>query len=195
MELEGVVAVAFKTKSLEGRPHYVVSVVMALANSVMAGSHGPLLYPENALRKSVAAWNGRPVVVYHPPIEAGGYAGTPATHERQRIGTLFNARMSGGKLMADAWIDKEKAREIDPRVIQSILANQVMEVSTGMFTDVDPKPGYQNGRKYEGRVQSIMPDHLAVLPDIEGACSCSAGCGLCRNHGTEGELLALPSTA
>src|SRR6185295_6252140 len=36
--------------------------------------------------------------------------------------------------------------------------------------------------KYQGEVNDIIPDHLAVLPDKKGACSLDRGCGLLQNE-------------
>ena len=54
---------------------------------------------------------------------------------------------------------------------------EMMEVSTGLFSEIEPKPGVFKGRHYKGVVRNLRPDHLAILPDSIGACSIADGAG------------------
>jgi hypothetical protein len=56
-----------------------------------------------------------------------------------------------------------------------------VEVSLGMFTDNEATEGDWNGEKYIMIAKNHRPDHLAILPDAVGACSCEDGCGLGAN--------------
>jgi hypothetical protein len=172
-----------ETRELEGRPHYVVPVVM-LTVGTYAGSQGPIHYTAHALNESASLWNGRPVVVYHPSMKAGGYANHPEIFNRQKVGVLFNGRFDGRRLLADAWIDVEKARKVDNRIIEAIHANRVMEVSTGMTAEFAEPSIFNAGFGYAPAAARLHPDHLALLPDMTGACPVSAGAGLLRNEGT-----------
>ncbi len=64
-----------------------------------------------------------------------------------------------------------------------------MEVSTGLFSEIEAKPGIFKGRHYKGVVRNLRPDHLAILPDSIGACSIADGAGLMRNSRKEMELI------
>lgn len=174
---------------LEGRPHFVVPTVM-ITVGVFAGSEGPVYYPPKPLGDTVTAWNGRPVVVYHPDMRGGGAAGNPSVFNRQKVGTLFNARFDGHRLTAEAWIDKERVGRVDPRVLRAVVNRAVMEVSTGMLIDFGEVGGAYNGRAFRREALRIVPDHLAVLPDQTGACSVADGAGLVRNQWFES--IALP---
>lgn len=176
-------------KDLEGRDAYVVPVVMAV-EGVMNGSRGALLYPADDLKKSVPLWNGKPVVVYHPDLYTDGLAAYPAVFNNQKIGTVFNAKFENKKLKAEAWIDPERLEKIDKRILFAIRNRQVVEVSTGLFNDVEEKRGVFNGKNYIGIARNYVPDHLAVLPDLVGACSIDDGCGLVRNIGEVEPLVA-----
>src|SRR5262245_11744521 len=113
---------------LEGRPHYVVPVVM-IVEGVLNGSHGPIYYGTNELKKSVPLWNGRPCCVYHPGmLRSGGYVGNPDVFNKQKVGYVFNVRVSGKRLLAEAWLDKERLRHVDPRVAQAVRSGRMMEV-------------------------------------------------------------------
>lgn len=181
-----------QTKELEGRPHFVVPMVMVV-EGVLNGSNGPLLYPADELARSVIAWNGRPVVVDHPSLHGVSYAGDPVVFNRQKIGTVFNASMDGRRLKAEAWIDAERVAVVDRRVLDTIYNRQMMEVSTGLFTDNDEASGEFNGTRYLAVARNYRPDHLAVLPDKIGACSIADGAGLVRNEINVLDALVAPT--
>ena len=128
-----------KVQKLEGRPHIVVPVVMGVAG-VWDGSNGPLLYAADDLKASVPLWNGKPVVVYHPDMRTNCTAGHPDVFNRQRVGTIFNARFDGSRLKAEAWLDPERLTVIAPKVLASVKNGLMMEVSTGLFTENQPMP-------------------------------------------------------
>jgi hypothetical protein len=170
---------------LEGRRHLVVPMVMAV-EGVISGSNGPLLYTQEDLRRSAISWNGRPVVVYHPDISAAshGRAGHPEVFNRQRVGTVFDARFDekSKALKANAWLDEERLRAVDPRVLRAVQNGTMVEVSTGLHVDQEERPGVFRGRAYDAIARNYRPDHLAILPDQVGACSIADGAGLCRNQ-------------
>ncbi|PNY36865.1 hypothetical protein C2E31_10955 [Rhodopirellula baltica] len=156
---------------------------------VWSGSGGPVKYTAESLRNSVPYWNGKPIVAYHPRIYDDGYAGNPEVFSRQRIGWVFNTAFDGNRLMAEAWIDVVRVNEVDGRIRDSIIHNKVMEVSTGLAIE-----GEESNVEWNGSVARILvaskltPDHLAVLPDVRGACSVADGAGLCRNQFVVGSV-------
>ena len=55
--------------------------------------------------------------------------------------------------------------------------------------NLEKTSGEWNGKKYVGIARDIQPDHLAILPDIKGACSIEDGAGLVRmNAATINEM-------
>ena len=165
-------------KRLEGREHFVVTMIM-LRVGTFNGSNGPVFYPADELRESVSAWNSRAVVVYHPQLNGRGVsAGDPDITNQYKVGVIFNTRFDGTNLKADAWIDKERVSRVDNRVYQAILNHRRMEVSTGLVMDFDTLN--TNGQAPIAR--NYRPDHLAILPDQVGACSLVNGCGLQLNQ-------------
>jgi len=162
---------------LDGKGTYVVPTVL-----IVEGVHNNLYYSEKEIAKVPEAWNGRPVVVYHPTNSDGTpvTANSPEELKKRTIGAVYNAKFEDGKLKAEAWIDPKKANAVDLSIMNALHADKKMEVSTGMFTEDEMIQGIWNEEKYEGIVHNIRPDHLALLPDTKGACSWEDGAGMPR---------------
>ena len=161
---------------LDGKEHLVVPVVL-----IVEGVTNGVLYTRDELKKFPEAWNGRPVPIYHP-IEGGKFvtANSPKERERRTVGNLYNCFYSNGKLKGEAWLDKAKLESISPETYNLLVNDQRVEVSTGLFYEKEVIEGEYRGKKYEGIVHNIRPDHLAVLPDQRGACSWDDGAGMPR---------------
>jgi hypothetical protein len=184
-----------RNAKLEGREYIVCPMVMGV-EGVLAGNNGPGLYLGEDWAKFSTAWDHKPIVVYHPEIAGKGVtACSPAIMNQQKIGLVLNTRWDSksSKLRAEAWIDKDRAQEVDKRVIEAIQTNSMMEVSTGLFCDQEVNHGLHKGRKYEWIARNHRPDHLAVLPDQIGAASIADGAGLLQLNSslTESEVRAL----
>lgn len=167
---------------LHGRS-YIVAPMAMLTEGVHNGSGGPLLYKADEIKRAAPAWNMKPIVVYHPQINGRGVSACDRDIlEAQQVGMVMNARWDG-KLRAEAWIDENRARAVDARVLDALLENKVMEVSTGLFTENLPDEGVWNegtptAEPYTAVAVAHQPDHLALLPDQIGACSVADGAGL-----------------
>lgn len=174
-----------RKESLEGRPHLVVPMVM-LTEGVHAGTEGPALYTNEDLSKSVTLWNHRPIVVYHPNLNGIGVSACdPDILNAYKIGIVLNTIFADGKLSAEAWLDEERTGKIDKRVLNAVLQEKMMELSTGLYSTVERTPGEFKGKQYDVIARNHRPDHLAVLPDQVGACSNECGCGLLTNKEKE----------
>lgn len=181
--------ITLKTGFFEGRPHLIAPVVM-----LTEGVHNSYFYPEEELSRHTEAWNGRPVVVYHPEEknEAISANKSPQVVEQTKVGTIFNTiyDKDGKKLKAEIWLDIAKLNKVDNSIITMLNDGKILEVSTGLFVDGDAVPGEWKGEKYEAIFRNYRPDHLALLPNTPGACSVADGCGV-RNNSAEvvdGEL-------
>lgn len=181
--------------SLEGKDYMVVPMVM-ITNGVHNGSSGPLLYPSEELSKTPEVWNHKPLTVYHPEINGQGVSACdPDILEQRKIGLIMNTRFVEGetkkddtgkswridRLKSEAWIDPEKCKKVDNRILESLEKKQMVEISTGLFTDNEPATGVWNGEGYTAVARNYRPDHLAILPDQKGSCSIADGAGLLRN--------------
>ena len=174
--------------TLEGRECWVVNMVM-LTEGVHAGSNGSIYYSPEEIKKSVTAWDGKAVVVYHPEMNGQPItANNKAIWDTRKVGVIMNTNFADGKLRAEAWVYKDAAARIDGRVVDSIVLNQMMELSTGLFGDYEDSIGTWNGEPYSKLVRNFRPDHLALLPDKVGACSTADGAGFIRNEESFSEI-------
>lgn len=170
----------------EGREYFVAPLSM-IVPGVLNGSKGPLYYPLEEIGKDPDAWNGMPIVVYHPTNNEGKpvSARSPQVLEKHGIGWVFNAQVND-KLVAEGWFDVEKTKKVDPRILSSLEKGDPLELSTGLFTENEPvknkEEAIYNGRPYTAIARNYKPDHLAVLPDKKGACSIADGCGVNVNE-------------
>jgi hypothetical protein len=167
-------------ETLEGRSYRAVPMVMAV-EGVLDGSTGPMFYPGEELGKIPASWNHKPVTVYHPSASGDWKSACdPLILETQKVGIIMNASYADGKLKAEAWLDMDRAEQVDNRVTEAIDNKTMMELSTGLWSDVDESSGVWNEKEYDKIARNIVPDHLAILPDQQGACSISDGAGFFR---------------
>lgn len=164
---------------------YIVAPLSLIVEGVLNGSKGPLHYPMSEIKQNYSAWNGTPIVVYHPTDNSGNPIRAKDNPEvlNKSIGVVRNACIKHPKLVAEGWFDAEKTKEVDPRVYNALTKGQRIELSTGLHTDNEPaNNGAQwNGRAYTHVARNYRPDHLAILPDQQGACSLNDGCGVLVN--------------
>lgn len=174
---------------LEGRRHLVAPVAMVVPG-VLSGSAGPLLYPDEELGKEPLVWNHMPIVLNHPQRD-GTYisARDPDIMNSRKLGVILNSKFDG-KLRSEAWIDIDRTRQIEPKILQALNAGQMMEVSIGVYTDNEKTSGEFNGIKYDAVARNYRPDHLALLPEGVGACSIKDGAGLLQVNESDVSTIA-----
>ena len=160
-----------------GREFAIVPVIMVKAGVVMNDS----LVPTDELHP--ITWNGVPVTVGHPAIN-GNYvsANYPSVIEDWAVGAIYNTSVEGGDLKAEAWLDIERINKVRPGLIDELENGVEMDVSTGYFSDDIEESGSINGNSYSIVSRNLNPDHLALLPDVSGACSWQDGCGVRANE-------------
>lgn len=165
----------------EGREHIVAPVVI-FVEGVHVGSGGRVLYKSEELGKFPSSWNGIPLPVFHPeedgvPVSAN----TPELVQEQSVGRLWNVQYHSDKLQGEIWVDITKAQTLAPEVLEALMERKPLEVSTGLWFDSEEASGTWNGEDYDFIARNMRPDHLALLPGEEGACSVSDGCGVRAN--------------
>jgi len=176
-------------KTYRGKNHFLVPVTM-MVEGVHNGSHGPLYHSIAELGKFPQMWNGIPIVINHPEVDGINIsANSPDIIDDQGVGYVFNTHVNGSKLVAEAWLDEERLREISLNILESIKNGKPLEVSLGMFTDDEIIEGDWNGETYEAIARNHRPDHLALLPDSVGACSLVDGCGMGVNNKKGGDIV------
>lgn len=165
-------------ETFEGRDHLVVPVIMLRSDVVMNETLTPVeeIYPPS--------WNGVPVTLGHPETGRGNVpANSPEIIEKWGVGTIFNSRLDGEMLKAEAWIDVAKAENLKPGLVAELEdKDSEIDVSTGFFSMDEDKSGTLNGRDFVRVARAINPDHLALLPGAIGACSWEDGCGIRANR-------------
>ena len=166
----------------EGKEHIVVPVIM-MTEGVHCGSGGAVYHSIEELGHFPEAWNGIPVCIFHPK-EGDSFisANSPEVIESQTVGRIFNTHVDGTKLKAECWIDVSKITEISPLAYQYIIEMRPLEVSVGVFTDDEQVDGVWNGEEYHLVAHNHRPDHLALLPGGQGACSWADGAGIRANE-------------
>lgn len=179
--------VQYRTQQWEGEEYLIVPII-AMVEGVHYGSEGPGYYSLEEIRKFPEAWNGVPLPVFHP-IDGGVFvsANSPEVISEQSVGHFFNAYFEEGKLRGDGWISIKRARTIAPEILDIVRSNGRLEISTGLFSEHDIVTGQWNGEEYEFIVRNIRPDHIALLPGGQGACSWEDGCGVRANQGEQQE--------
>ncbi len=174
--LKSNVTPSVRNDRMEDKDWLVVPMVM-LVEGVHNGSCGALYYPKEELEKTPASWNHKPVVVYHPN---GPTACDPDVITNRKVGVIMNTKFDGGKLKAEAWLDPDRIKKIDNRIAEAIENKSMMELSTGLFTDLEGPDGDWGQEHYDAIAVNYRPDHLALLPDMKGACSMEDGAGFLR---------------
>ena len=184
----------FKIINYNGTPHFVAPVIIMVEGVHTGATGAAVYYPKEVLKSLPFKWNGVSVPVFHPKVEFEGEtyyvsANDPQVLEQQNVGQLFNVdyeEIEGlGRLKGEVYINIEKANKVYPGLIADIRANKQIEVSTGLL---DPGMIYQSGswndEPYKAIANTIIPDHLALLPGLKGACSWEDGCGIRANEKT-----------
>lgn len=162
----------YQTRTLDGK-QYMVFPGVIINEGVLNG----MFYSAEELQKLPEQWNGKPIVIDHPEQFN---ANTPDVVERSQVGTLFNSVFENGKIKSEFWIDKNKLSAKFPKLYQKLLNGGMFEVSTGLYCEQSDVQGVFNGTSYKQIAQNLVAEHLAILPDLEGACSIKDGCGFPR---------------
>jgi hypothetical protein len=165
-----------------GRGYYVAPMTL-IVPGVLNGSQGALYYPPDEIARDHHAWNGIPLVSYHPTSMTGGHlsAQDDGVLDKQGIGDFFGSHINDkGMLRGQGWFDVEKCNKVNRQIINAVKAGKQIELSTGLFTDNHPAPqgSHFQGKPYTHIARNYRPDHVAILVDQVGACSLHDGCGV-----------------
>lgn len=153
--------------------HYTVYPVVMLREGVHRGMSGVAdFFESNVIANSVNSWAGSPITVNHPAASCG----EPLILHESWIGSIYNSYYDeeNKALKAEAWIDKVYGASI----LKTLANGKNIDVSVGIWGEFAEEEGKWNGETYGARAQNLLADHLAVLPEGEGACSWEDGCGI-----------------
>lgn len=174
---------------------WLVAPVVAVAEGVLNGG----FLPFREIQHSAPGWNGVPLTVNHPEDDQGNFipAADPETLEQYQIGVFLNAEADAEdrtltgelwiRLAAVKWLVENADRLGDEAedVVRMLREGEPLEVSTGYWHGQKQDSGSFQGVEYEAVQVDLLPDHLAVLPNAEGACNwegttTASGCGAPR---------------
>lgn len=186
-----------KLQNFNGEPHVVVPVT-AFREGIFNGH----FYTESALKANYKDWEGVPVPVGHPKVNGEHVsAKQPQFEATQNIGTFRNVSFHDKKLKGEIWVNVGKAVDMGySDLVGKLVAGQTIGVSVASFAT--PIETYEYAvspyGKYNSKIDAVVPDHLAILPEGGGACSIADGCGTmkvntnadcgCESSGTLGSL-------
>lgn len=185
---------AVEVRDLRGEK-YLVAPVVAVAEGILNGG----FLPFREIQKSAPGWNGVPVTVNHPENDSGEFipANSPAVLEQYQIGFFANVEAEEPKLPGELWINlgdvkwlTEHAEQLGDeakQAVEMLRDGEPLEVSTGYWHGEVQKSGEFDGQAFEAVQVDLLPDHLAVLPNAEGACNwdgstTASGCGAPRTN-------------
>ncbi len=187
--------VEIRTAEFNGQDHIVVPIVMMVGDSAInpMNSTGAEFVPSEVLAVAPEAWNGSPILPFHPVSTSGDpiSANSPDILESSSFGQVFGAffDISDNKLKAEAWLSPSQAEKVGPEAVAviEILTGEsdedMAELSVGGFMSFESATGVANGKRYEVAWSDIKPDHLAIFSDgSKGACSNDLGCGAPRTN-------------
>lgn len=186
-----------REETLRGQ-EFVVTPAVILVEGVLQGmtAETPELALAEEFGKLPQSWNGRPVTIQHPIRDnTPSSANDPDMWESVVVGMLFNTRLENKKLISEIWANKSWMSDSYSDILASLSDGETLEVSTGLFVDLEMQPGIWNGEKYGAVWHNAVPDHLAILPKgTVGACSIEDGCGTARNNERIQQIHALSSS-
>lgn len=147
--------------------------VTMMVEGVHHGSRGAIFWPAHVLRENAHKWQNAPVVIDHP-YKDGQAVSVQETPERvigRVIAPQYDQRKRGitGRVQVSA---------NNPNLSQ---LQRTKEVSVGVFSEDTESYGVKDGMAYRAAAITMEPDHLALLPEGQGACSWTDGCGIRNN--------------
>lgn len=194
-------ALLLRYETLEGRRHLVVPAVMLVGDSVIWPANAPSkeYVPMDCLERShLVAFNGRPIVPRHPQRDGEFVsANDPEMFTSERTGVVFFTRLNGKNLGCEMWFDVDKSNALGgdaELAIKKLESGETINISTGVYFEAEEVEREINGETVGAVWIEIWPDHLATLPNTDGACDLSMGCGTPRvaagnQHNQKSDLL------
>lgn len=159
----------------ENGKEYISVPAVIMVEGVHHGSQGKVLHTAEYLSVNVEDWDDIPVTITHP-MKGGNYVGVAECPEYITGHTTHTVWEDG--LKTELVLDVNKLSKISPKTLNSLQANEPIEVSIGTFSENIEEKGTFKGEDYDAKTVSYIPDHVAILPDDIGACSYVDGCGI-----------------
>ena len=166
---------------IEGKD-YIKMPVVFLKEGILEGSAGALLHKADIFKDYAEKFNKIPITYMHPSLN-NEYVSVK-DNGTDVLGFLDNVSYNEQKraLQGYAYIDSALLENKYVHLHDLINKNYNIEVSVGIYSEIENTEGIYNDRKYIGVVMNYEPDHLAILGELTGACSYKAGCGIRNNQ-------------
>ena len=148
-----------------------IAPVTLMVEGIHQGSIGPVYWPGHVLANNASKWEGTPVVLDHPVDEDGDPISIEQS-DAEIIGHVrrpyFDSSVKGIKAEIEINASHPKLKQLQ----------DIQEVSVGVFSDHTQTFGVHDGNHYSMSAITMEPDHLALLSELQGACSWADGCGI-----------------
>ena len=161
---------------------YIKLPVVFLKEGILEGSAGALLHKADIFKDYAEKFNKIPITYMHPTLNNEFVS--VQNNNTDVIGFLNDVTYNEQKraLEGYAYIDKDLLQNKYVHLHDLINKKYNIEVSVGIYSEIENTEGVYNDKKYIGIVQNYEPDHLAILGELTGACSYKAGCGIRNNQ-------------
>ena len=161
---------------------YIKLPVVFLKEGILEGSAGALLHKADIFKDYAEKFNKIPITYMHPSLNNEHVS--VKDNGTDVLGFLDNVSYNEQKqaLQGYAYIDSALLQNKYVHLHDLINKNYNIEVSVGIYSEIENTEGVYNDKKYIGVVQNYEPDHLAILGELTGACSYKAGCGIRNNQ-------------
>lgn len=155
----------FTIETINNREHLVTTMMVIEGDSVM----NELFYPNSVVNAAAGQLEMLPAPDRHPNVNGQPVSAfNPLAINAQNFGGFTRSpRTEGKKTFTDLVIDLEVANKLDRgrKIIKKIKNGERIGVSTGLIADISNASGKVGKQKFNGTVEMIQFDHVAVLLD------------------------------
>lgn len=181
-------------ENVGGIEYLKAPVIMMVAGSRFgANQDSPFVYTPEVLQKYASDWEGMPVTVGHP-VDNQDNLVSANSEFAQIIGRIESPTFENDSLKAVACFESKSLKKQFPNIYAALVNKEQIEVSIGLFVsleEVENDNKNHTDTSYNLVVTEIIPDHLAVLMDVKGACSWEDGCGIRVNKFGKGNTMPI----
>lgn len=180
------------TQIIDGKEHIVINDVVPIVDDIVMNG---IFYPADEINKSYMTLNDNLMPLDHPRINNEHVSAlNPQAINNFYIGAWGrNVRKSNDRVLMDAYIDRkfaestEKGRMLVNRLDDMMSGKNTapIHVSTGLTYTPDNQSGSSKGKRYTAIARNMKFDHVAILPDKQGAATPDDGVGIFVNSDGE----------
>ena len=180
------------TQIIDGKEHIVINDVVPIVDDIVMNG---IFYPADEINKSYMTLNDNLMPLDHPMINNENVSAlTPQAINNYYVGAWGrNVRKSNDRVLMDAYIDRkfaestEKGRMLVNRLDDMMSGKNTtpIHVSTGLTYTPDNQSGSSKGKRYTAIARNMKFDHVAILPDKQGAATPDDGVGIFVNSDGE----------